>query len=376
MPHPLHVPRVNNNDDLVTLVELAVREGDYVKRGQIVGAVETDKAVLEVEADSDGYVLKILGRLKAQAAVGSVLLWLGATADESVPNETATPAVASAASRRPTAGARARLKELGLRAEDIPAAGERLTEADIEAWLVSRGDAVPRASAGPLSAPASERAPDVPGDFVDLSPEEHGMMTTVLWHRDQAAAGYIETEYDPALWEAYAKRYADENRLLLPPLMPLMAFRLVELATAEPRINAAIVDKRRYQYGPVNLGFTVQAGRMLYLTVVREANRLDAGRFIEAMGDIQRRAMAHKLAPSEMTGATIAFTSMARWNVSRHVPILPPQTGLIVAHSAPRGSGKAVLGASYDHRLLSGFDVVQVLQSLAQPPQANSGGKQ
>jgi hypothetical protein len=69
-----------------------------------------------------------------------------------------------------------------------------------------------------------------------------------------------------------------------------------------------------------------------------------------------------------MTGATIAFTSMARWNVSRHVPILPPHTGLIVAHSAPRGSGRAVLGATYDHRLLSGFDVVQVLQALAQPP--------
>jgi hypothetical protein len=27
-----------------------------------------------------------------------------------------------------------------------------------------------------------------------------------------------------------------------------------------------------------------------------------------------------------------------------------------------------VLGATYDHRLLSGFDVVQVLQALAQPP--------
>jgi pyruvate/2-oxoglutarate dehydrogenase complex dihydrolipoamide acyltransferase (E2) component len=111
---------------------------------------------------------------------------------------------------------------------------------------------------------------------------------------------------------------------------------------------------------------------MLYLTVVRGADRLDAARFIDAMGDVQRRAMAHQLNAGEMSGATIGFTSMARWNVSRHVPILPPQTGLIVAHSAPRGSGKAVLGASYDHRLLSGFDVVQVLQALAQP---NSGAK-
>jgi hypothetical protein len=73
-----------------------------------------------------------------------------------------------------------------------------------------------------------------------------------------------------------------------------------------------------------------------------------------------------------MSGATLAFTSRARWNVSRHVPILPPHTGLIVAHSAPRGSGRAVLGATYDHRLLSGFDAVKVLQALVQPPQTAS----
>jgi hypothetical protein len=32
-----------------------------------------------------------------------------------------------------------------------------------------------------------------------------------------------------------------------------------------------------------------------------------------------------------------------------------------------------VLGASSDHRLLSGFDVVQVLQALAAPPQEDKG---
>ena len=199
------------------------------------------------------------------------------------------------------------------------------------------------------------------------------MMATVLWHRDQAAPGYIEVEVDTAPWEAYAKRYGDRHRLLMPPLMPLMAWRLVELAAQQPRINATIVSGRRYRYAGVNLGFTVQADRTLYLTVVRDADALDALRFIDAMGGLQRRAMSHRLAPAEMSGATIAFTSMARWNVSRHVPILPPHTGLIVAHSAPRGSGKFVLGASYDHRLLSGFEVVQVLQALAQPPQPLPG---
>jgi pyruvate/2-oxoglutarate dehydrogenase complex dihydrolipoamide acyltransferase (E2) component len=374
MPHPLHVPRVNNNDDQVTIVELAVKEGDVVKRGQVVGAVETDKAVMEVEADRDGYVLKVLGKLKAQAAVGSVMFWLGDSADEPLPAESESAATppGSPARSKPTAGARARLKELGLSAEQIPTKGERLTEADIDAWLAMQGRPVAAGREGARPPEPRERTPDVAGEFQDLSPEEHGMMTTVAWHRDHAAAGYIEIEYDPAPWEDFAKRYADTNRLLMPPLMPLMAYRLVEIAKGSPRINCAIVDERRYRYATVNLGFTVQAGPMLYLTVVREADRLDAGHFIDAMGDIQRRAMTHKLTPSEMSGATIAFTSMARWNVSRHVPILPPQTGLIVAHSAPRGSGRAVLGGSYDHRLLSGFDVVHVLQALAQP---SSGAK-
>jgi len=373
MLNPLHVPRVNNNDDEVTVIGVAVKKGDFVKRGQIVGSVETDKAVLDIEAERDGFVLKVVGRIQEKAAVGSVLLWVGDAADEPVPaDDAASPGAVVQAHGRPTAKARALLKELGLRAEEVAVAGDRLTEADIEAWLAARGRTAP--GHGPRGSKLHERLPDVAGEFEDLSPEEHGMLSTVLWHRDQAAAGYIEVEYEPAAWDDYAKRYAEQNRLLLPPLMPLMAFRLVEIAASDPRINCAIVDDRRYRYSPINLGFTVQAGPMLYLTVVRDAAKLDAARFIEAMGDLQRRAMMHKLVPTEMSGATIAFTSMARWNVSRHVPILPPQTGLIVAHSAPRGSGKAVLGASYDHRLLSGFDVVQVLQALVQAPRTTSGG--
>jgi pyruvate dehydrogenase E2 component (dihydrolipoamide acetyltransferase) len=106
---------------------------------------------------------------------------------------------------------------------------------------------------------------------------------------------------------------------------------------------------------------------MLYLTVVRDTQDMDAARFIGALGEVQRHAMAHKLPPQEASGATLSFSSMARWNVSRHIPILPPRTSLIVAHAAPKNAGKSVLGATYDHRVLTGFDVAQVLQALSRP---------
>ena len=83
--------------------------------------------------------------------------------------------------------------------------------------------------------------------------------------------------------------------------------------------------------------------------------------FVEELGRLQRAAMKHSLKPEQTSDATIGFSSMARWNVTRHIPVLLPRTGLMVAHCA------ASLGATYDHRLLTGFDVVQVLRALSLP---------
>jgi pyruvate dehydrogenase E2 component (dihydrolipoamide acetyltransferase) len=367
MATPLHVPRVNNNDDSVRIVAVGVKEGDFVKNGQIIGAVETDKAVLDVPAERDGYVLKVLHQPGETANVGSVLLWLGDLASERAPEEAPTPVrVGHASAARPTGKALSMLRELGLDGTEIPASGDRLTVADIEAWLAKER----RGSTGGSSAPAgpAEQAPAVAGESQALSSEERAMLNTVAWHRDRAASAYVEIEYDPKPWNEYAARYAADNKLMLSPLLALVAFRLVEIARETPRINATVVGERRYQYRVVNLGFTVQAGATLYLAVVRNAHEMTPKRFIDALGEVQRHAVAHKLGPDESSGATLSFSSMARWEVARHMPVLPPYTSLIIAHAAPRATGHAVLGASYDHRLLTGFDAVNVLRALAQPP--------
>ena len=69
-----------------------------------------------------------------------------------------------------------------------------------------------------------------------------------------------------------------------------------------------------------------------------------------------------------------SFTSLAKKNVSRHIPILPPGTSLMVSHAAPmRISGKdesyipCVLGATYDHRVLDGSTVAGVLTKISVP---------
>ena len=71
---------------------------------------------------------------------------------------------------------------------------------------------------------------------------------------------------------------------------------------------------------------------MLYLTVIRDAGRLDTKGFIEAMGDIQRRAMAHKLLPAEMSGATVANLSPA---LADELSFDVMETGVIVVELRP-----------------------------------------
>jgi len=374
MAVPVHAPRINNNDDLVKVVSLPVPVGIAVARGGVLAQVETDKAIVDVECPDDGYVISQVAQVGDVVAVGSVLLWLGRSADEAAPAtaEPASPTALEGSARSgtgPTARARLLLQRHGLAPDAIPISADRLTAEDVERYLAAR-DSSGTPSIGDASfrqaRPAANR-PDIDGELHELSGNERGVLRTVTWSRDFAVPGYIEIEYDHGAWESHAAAFSTQHRLMLSPMLALMAWRLVQLASETPRLNSTIVGESRYEYRSVNLGFTVQAEDLLYLAVIRDAAALAEARFVTAIADVQRRAVAHKLAHDELSGATVSFSSMGRWNVSRHVPVLPPFTSLIVAQARSK-SGASVLGATYDHRVLSGFQVAKALHQIGKPP--------
>jgi pyruvate/2-oxoglutarate dehydrogenase complex dihydrolipoamide acyltransferase (E2) component len=364
MATPIYAPRVNNNDDEVKVIAFDVAVGDKVATDQVVGQVETDKAVLDVTAPVEGYVIGIAATPDSTIRVGSIMLWLGATRDETALEETAATQSATQTSQV-TAKARLLLAESGLRADAIPPIDGRVTVEAVERYLAANSGAGASAAIAVI-APRPEGLPDIDGKPVALTREEKGMAATVTWHRDFAVPGYIEIDYELAPWAEHARQFQEENRLLMPPLLPLMAWRLVEIAAETPRLNATISGDKRIEFAAVNLGFTIQVGEALYLAVVRNAQQLDRIGFVNSLGDILRRAAGHNLREPEASGATIAFSSMERWKVTRHIPILPPHTALLVAHAAGK-DGRGVLGASYDHRVLNGGQVVTALKKLSSP---------
>lgn len=68
----IRVPEAGESVHEAMLTEWYKRDGDFVRKGDILFAVETDKVTLEVSAEADG-VLKILIRGGATVAVGSVV---------------------------------------------------------------------------------------------------------------------------------------------------------------------------------------------------------------------------------------------------------------------------------------------------------------
>ncbi|HJT87735.1 MAG TPA: 2-oxo acid dehydrogenase subunit E2, partial [Bryobacteraceae bacterium] len=265
------------------------------------------------------------------------------------------------ASKEPTLKALLLLSRFGLKIDEVPFTGERLEAADVVAYA--------RAREGPQAAAVA--APPVAGHAETLTPAERGMLRTVLWHRQEAVSGYVEISYDPEPWARAAAEFQKRHRLLTSPLLALMAYRLVQVARQMPRLNATIVEQERYQYDTVNLGFTVQTRSALHLVTVENADQMGSRAFVDALLALQMGAMKEKLQASPTSGATIAFTSMARWQVTRHAPILPPYTSFMAAHSHAV-NGAAALGATYDHRVLTGGEAAAALRLLSQPLEEES----
>lgn len=71
----IRIPREIVNDDTVKIAAWEVAEGAAVKRGQVVAAIETSKAVIDLEAEGDGY-LEIVHPKGAEIPIGELIGWI------------------------------------------------------------------------------------------------------------------------------------------------------------------------------------------------------------------------------------------------------------------------------------------------------------
>src|SRR2546421_3077993 len=99
------MPALEMAQETGKIVSWVKKEGDKVAKGEILLEVETDKAVVEIEAQADGVLAGVKSREGDVVPVGQTIAWLVAPG-EKPPAETATAApsarATSAAPAAPT----------------------------------------------------------------------------------------------------------------------------------------------------------------------------------------------------------------------------------------------------------------------------------
>ncbi len=137
------VPTLGESVSEATVGAWQVSEGDAVKKDDVLVELETDKVSVEVRAEEDGTIAKIVAAEGDTVEIGAVLAQLGegggeaAPAKEEAKDDTPAEAPAEEASSDADGDADGELIDA-----KVPVMGESVSEGQVGQWLVQPGEAV------------------------------------------------------------------------------------------------------------------------------------------------------------------------------------------------------------------------------------------
>lgn len=360
---PVRIPQLGLTTSGGTLGRWCRVEGERIEPGDVLFELETDKATVEVEAESAGWLRGVRLRPGESAAVGEIVAWLAATPDEEAPaaedspgtapqpraTETPAPAPPSAAtSARPAASPYARrlAAEAGLDWRRIAPSGPggRVVARDVLAAMRpgtatarNRQAVAQRTALGAASPqfPASRR--------VDLS-------LTSAWLRARAGAGIGYTD----LFLQASLRALRQ----VPQLHARYRDGAIEFS-AEARIGLATATPQGLIVPLLHLPF--DAG----LSTIAAARRA-----------VVERARSGRLQANDVGDPTFTLSNLGPLGVDRFVAILDPAQAAVLAVGAVRDAAVVrdgnlavapccELTLTVDHRVGDGADAAAFLAVLA-----------
>lgn len=303
-----------------TLLQWNVKPGDHVKRGDVVGVVETDKANVEVEVFETGVVDRLMAQPGTKVPVGTALAYIRSEGEAgAVEHARASPM------------ARRLAREFNLDLASVKGTGPHgvIERADVErAAAVAKAEAVAKA-APPVAAPPVA-APAAP--VAAVSGMRRAIAAAMARSNREIPHYYLETRIDmskplAALETMNQRRSVKERILPAALLLKAVAAALVDV----PDLNGYWVDDQRQHKEGIHVGMTVslrQGG--LLIPAIHDTDSKSLDEIMEAMRDLITRARAGSLKSSELADSTITVTNLGDLGVeSVHGVIYPPQLALV-----------------------------------------------
>ena len=420
----IKLPDVGEGIAEAELVEWHVKVGDIVREDDLLAAVMTDKATVEIPAPIDGEVLWIGAEIGDTVAIGSAILRLKIAGDAPAADEPeAEPEAAEPAPETP--------------APKPAPAKPKATEPVVAAAPVAMPTSVPKRTAPPQAAavPAPRRAPGekpVASPAVRLKAREAGIDLRQL--AGTGPAGRIlhedidaflrrgpEAERKPGLSEksgvtdvkivGLRRKIAEKmalsksriphitiveevnvspledlratlNKKPTPErpkltLLPFLMRAMVKALAEQPNLNALFDDEAGivHQHAGIHLGIATQTPAGLMVPVVKHAEARDIWGCAVELNRVAERARDGTATRDELTGSTITITSLGALGGIATTPVINhPEVAIVGVNKMmirPVWDGTAFvprkmmnLSSSFDHRVVDGWDAAVFVQRI------------
>ena len=423
MATEIRVPTLGESVTEATVGKWYKKAGDAVSADEVLVELETDKVTLEVPAPAAGTLAEIAVKEGDTVGVGALLGTIGEGKGATAAPKKAEPARAekkdavaqaaggSAASTTKEAAAKtAAIAGEGpieaRKAPPAPSAAKLLAENNLSADQVSgsgkRGqvlkgdvlDAIAKGSAGAPSQPAETPVvARAPSGADDEAREERVKMTRLRQTiarrlKDaQATAAMLTTfnEVDMKAVMDLRNRYKDVFEKKHGVKLGFMGFftKAVTHALKEiPAVNAEIDGTDVIYKNYAHIGVAVGTDKGLVVPVVRDADRMSIAEIEKEIGRLGLAARDGKLSVADMQGGTFTISNGGVYGSLMSTPILnAPQSGILGMHKIQDRpvvvGGQIVirpmmyLALSYDHRIVDGKEavtfLVRVKESLEDP---------
>ena len=367
-----------------------VAPGASVHPGQVVVAIEADKAEYELEAAADGVLTAPLVQVSQTAPVGAVLAYI-VPPGESVTVEPTQAANASAlpvadrppdvtasgeSRRKPAASPRARrlAAERGVDIATVQGTGPGglVVEADVER------------AGGAASAPALTEWDGRPvRERRRLGPIQRtsARRLTQAWQVPQIVQ---MIDADVSRIQELRAEWKAEPELLVVTFTDFVV-KAAALALAEhPALNASCDGDELILFSEISAGIAVDTPRGLLVPVIRNADQRSLSDIARESRRLAAKARGDGLEPREMSGGTFTVSNLGPFGIRAGTPILNVPEAVIIFVGAieerpvVRDGALCVrpvvtLSIGYDHRVADGAAAARLtarIRALLEDPSA------
>jgi len=376
------VPPLGQTVDTLTLVNWYKNEGDTVRQGEPLFAVETDKATLDVEAPATGILRHITARpgdqVKALNAI-AVIVAPDESADELrsrgaeallVPAVSAAESAVAARRQKVFISPRARrlAEQEKVPLTELKATGPEgaIIERDVRAYLAQREEArkvpfVPPVAPElleiiPLSGvrtTIAERMSRSHAEAASVTLTAEADATALVGLRQQLAASEIEVSYND-----------------------LFLYVLAKVLREHPRLNASLDGDSIKVWRRIDIGLAVDTDRGLLMPVIRDVDHKGLAQLAKESNMLAERARAGQCTPDELHGSTFTLINLGTFGIDAFTPIINLAETAILGvgriQTQPTWVGrtepwqKVWLSLTFDHRLVDSGLAARFLQRVVE----------